>query len=68
MTWTENHAAKYVELARQDIPSLASFAALPAGAGYGTCERKVTVMAGKDDHFALPYDPIPYVNPDPRPP
>jgi tetratricopeptide (TPR) repeat protein len=52
------------ELVRQDIPSLAAFLALPAGSGYGPCERKVTVMAGEDDHFALPYDPIPYVNPD----
>ena len=51
-------------LVRQDIPSLAGFLALPAGSGYGPCERKVTVMAGEDDHFALPYDPIPYVNPD----
>lgn len=52
------------DLARQDIPSLAGFLALPAGAGYGPCERKVTVMAGEADDFALPYDPIPYVNPD----
>jgi hypothetical protein len=52
------------DLARQDIPSLAGFVALPAGAGYGPCERKVTVMVGETDHFALPYDPIPYVNPD----
>lgn len=52
------------DLVRQDIPSLAGFLALPAGSGYGTCERKVTVMAGEADNFAPPYDPIPYVNPD----
>jgi Tfp pilus assembly protein PilF len=52
------------ELARQDIPSLAGFVALPVGLGRGLCERTITVMAGEADHFALPYDPIPYVNPD----
>jgi tetratricopeptide (TPR) repeat protein len=51
-------------LARRDFPSLAGFLAIPVGAGYGPCERKITVMAGEADNFALPYDPIPYVNPD----
>jgi len=51
-------------LVRQDIPSLTGFVALPVGSGYGPCERKVTVIAGEADNFALPYDPIPYVNPD----
>jgi tetratricopeptide (TPR) repeat protein len=51
-------------LVRQDIPSLSGFVALPVGSGYGPCERKVTLMAGEADNFALPYDPIPYVNPD----
>jgi Tfp pilus assembly protein PilF len=52
------------DLARRDIPSLAGFLALPAGAGTGVCERTVTLIAGEADHFALPYDSIPYVNPD----
>jgi len=51
-------------LANSDLSSVAGFLSLPAGAGFGPCERTVTVMAGEDDHFALPFDPIPYVNPD----
>ena len=52
------------DLARYDLPALAGFLPRPAGSGYGPCERKVTVMAGENDNFAPPYDPIPYVNPD----
>ena len=52
------------DLARRDLPSLLGFLPRPPGSGYGPCERSVTVMAGEDDHFALPFDPIPYVNPD----
>ena len=52
------------DLARHDLPSLLGFLPRPAGSGYGPCERSVTIMAGEDDHFALPLDPIPYVNPD----
>ena len=51
-------------LARQDLPSLAGFLALPSALGYGLCERTVTVMAGEADNFAKPGDSIPYVNPD----
>lgn len=51
------------DLARRDFPSLAGFLPLPAGSGYGTCERTVSVMAGEADNFALPFDPIPYINP-----
>jgi tetratricopeptide (TPR) repeat protein len=52
------------DLARFDLPALLSFQPRPAGSGYGPCERTVTVMAGEADNFALPFDPIPYVNPD----
>src|ERR1019366_7960914 len=51
------------DLARRNFPSLARFLPLPAASGYGPCERSVSLMAGEDDHFALPFDPIPYVNP-----
>jgi tetratricopeptide (TPR) repeat protein len=53
-----------VEQARYDLPSILAFMPRPLGSGYGPCERKVTLMAGEDDDFALPFDPIPYVNPD----
>jgi tetratricopeptide (TPR) repeat protein len=53
-----------VEQARIDLSSLLGFVPRPAGSGYGPCERKVTIMAGEEDNFALPFDPIPYVNPD----
>ena len=52
------------DLARHDLSSFAGFLPRPPGSGYGACERTVTVMAGEADNFALPYDPIPYVNPD----
>jgi tetratricopeptide (TPR) repeat protein len=52
------------DLARHDLSSIAGFLPRPAGSGYGACERTVTVMAGEADNFALPYDPIPYVNPE----
>ena len=52
------------DLARRDFPSLAGFLPRPAGSGYRPCERTITVMAGEADNFALPFDPIPYVNPD----
>lgn len=52
------------DLARHDLPSLLGFVPRPAGSGYGPCERSVTVMAGEADDFALPFDPIPYINPD----
>jgi tetratricopeptide (TPR) repeat protein len=51
-------------LARADLPALLSLQPRLPGAGYGPCERTVTVMAGQDDNFALPFDPIPYVNPE----
>jgi len=53
-----------LDLARFDLPALLSFQPLPRGSGYGRCERTITVMAGEADNFALPFDPIPYVNPD----
>jgi tetratricopeptide (TPR) repeat protein len=52
------------DLARFDLPALIGFQPRPAGSGYGTCERTITVMAGENDNFALPFDPIPYLNPD----
>jgi tetratricopeptide (TPR) repeat protein len=52
------------EMARYDLPSLLGFLPRPPGSGYGPCERSVTLLAGEADHFALPFDPIPYVNPD----
>ncbi len=52
------------DLARRDFPSLAGFSPLPAGSGYGPCERSVSVMAGEADSFALPFDPIPYASPE----
>jgi tetratricopeptide (TPR) repeat protein len=51
-------------LARADLPALLSLQPRLPGTGYGPCERTVTVMAGQDDNFALPFDPIPYVNPE----
>jgi hypothetical protein len=53
-----------VEQARYDLSSLLGFMPRPLGSGYAPCERKVTIMAGEEDNFALPFDPIPYVNPD----
>jgi len=53
-----------IEQARNDLPSLLGFAPRPPGSGFGPCERSVTLMAGEADNFALPFDPIPYVNPD----
>jgi tetratricopeptide (TPR) repeat protein len=53
-----------VEEARNDLPSLLGFVPRPPGSGYAPCERSVTIMAGEADNFALPFDPIPYVNPD----
>jgi tetratricopeptide (TPR) repeat protein len=51
-------------LASADLPALLSLQPRLPGTGYGPCERTVTVMAGQDDNFALPFDPIPYVNPE----
>ena len=52
------------DMARYDFPSVAGFLPRPAGSGYGACERTVTLMAGEADNFVLPFDPIPYGNPD----
>ena len=52
------------DLARFDVPALIGFQPRPPGSGYGPCERTITVMAGEADSFALPFDPVPYVNPD----
>jgi len=52
------------DLARYDLAALLGFQPRPSGSGYGPCERTTTVIAGEPDNFALPFDPIPYVNPD----
>ena len=53
-----------LDQARADLPALFSLPSRLPNAGYGPCERTVTLMAGQDDNFALPFDPVPYVNPD----
>ncbi len=46
--------------AQMDLASMAS--SHPVGLGRGTCERSVTFTAGVPDHFALPLDPVEFVN------
>jgi tetratricopeptide (TPR) repeat protein len=53
-----------LDQARTDLPALFSLQPRLPGTGYVPCERTVTLMAGQLDNFALPFDPIPYVNPD----
>jgi tetratricopeptide (TPR) repeat protein len=53
-----------LEQARNDMPSLFSLQPRLPETGFGPCERTVTLMSGRDDDFALPVDPVPYVNPD----
>jgi tetratricopeptide (TPR) repeat protein len=53
-----------LDQARDDLPALFSLQPRLPNTGYGPCERTVTLMSGQDDNFALPVDPIPYVNPD----
>jgi tetratricopeptide (TPR) repeat protein len=53
-----------LDQARTDLPALFSLQPRLPGTGYAPCERTVTLMAGQDDNFALPTDPIPYVSPD----
>jgi serine/threonine-protein kinase len=52
-----------LDQARSDMPALFSLQPRLPNTGYGPCERTVTLMAGQDDNFALPVDPIPYVSP-----
>ena len=52
-----------LDQARSDLPALFSLQPRLPNTGYGPCERTVTLMAGQDDNFALPFDPIPYVSP-----
>jgi tetratricopeptide (TPR) repeat protein len=53
-----------LDQARNDLPALFRLQPRLPNTGYGPCERTVTLMSGQDDNFALPTDPIPYVNPD----
>jgi tetratricopeptide (TPR) repeat protein len=53
-----------LDQARTDLPALFSLQPRLPNTGYAPCERTVTLMAGQDDNFALPFDPISYVNPD----
>jgi tetratricopeptide (TPR) repeat protein len=53
-----------LDQARSDLPALFSLQPRLPNTGYGPCERTVTLISGQDDNFALPTDPIPYVNPD----
>ena len=53
-----------LDQARSDLPALFNLQPRLPETGYGPCERTVTLMAGQDDNFAPPFDPIPYLNPD----
>jgi len=52
-----------LDQARTDLPALFSLQPRLPDTGYAPCERTVTLMAGQDDNFALPFDPIPYASP-----
>lgn len=52
-----------LDQARVDLPALFSLQPRLPNTGYAPCERTVTLMAGKEDNFAPPYDPVPYVSP-----
>ncbi|MGA2136636.1 MAG: protein kinase [Bryobacteraceae bacterium] len=52
-----------LDRARNDLPALFNLQPRLPETGYAPCERTVTLMAGQDDNFALPVDPIPYVSP-----
>jgi Tfp pilus assembly protein PilF len=53
-----------LDRASSDLPAILSLQPRPPNAGFGPCERTVTLVAGQEDNFALPFDPIPYVSPN----
>jgi hypothetical protein len=53
-----------LDRASSDLPAILSMQPRPPNVGFGPCERTVTLVAGQEDNFALPYDPIPYVSPN----
>jgi tetratricopeptide (TPR) repeat protein len=48
-----------LDRASSDLPAILSMQPRPPNVGFGPCERTVTLVAGQEDNFALPYDPIP---------